>query len=256
VSDLGTDSAALRHRIDAHGRFARYEINDWILGIAKPCSGERVLDLGCGTGKQLVPLAARVGEAGVAVGLDCSEPALAEARAAADAAGQSRVRLVPGRLEQLEAALPPPFQYDLAVCCFALYYSSTPERTLREAARLKAPGGRLFVCGPARENNREFVAFCDAVVTREAQTRRRDDTLTFMDESAPGLFAAVFGSVEWFRFENPIVFPSPDDVLDYWRSYHLYSASHEEAFRQALRRHFDSAGHFVTRKVVSGALLR
>lgn len=255
MSDIGTDSTALRRRIDAHGRFARYEINDWILGITKPRAGERVLDLGCGTGKQLMPLAERVGETGVAVGLDCSEEALAVARVSAEAAGQRHVRLVPGRLEALAAALPPPLHYDLIVCCFALYYSSMPERTLREAARLAARG-RVFVCGPARENNREFIAFCDAVVAREAQVLRREDSLTFMDEATPALFTAIFPRVEWFRFENPVVFPSPGDVLAYWRSYHLYSPAHEEAFQEALRRHFDVRGTFVTRKVVSGALLQ
>jgi SAM-dependent methyltransferase len=256
VSDLGTDSAALRHRIDAHGRFARYEINDWILGIAKPLPGECVLDLGCGTGKQLVPLAERVGETGVAVGLDCAGEALAAARAAAEAAGQRHVRLVPGRLEEVAAALPPSLAYDLVVCCFALYYSAAPGRTLQEVARRLKPGGRMFVCGPARENNREFVAFCDAVVPRDAQALRREDSLTFMDEAAPELFAAVVPSVAWFRFENPVVFPTPEDVLRYWRSYHLYSPPHEDAFLRALRPHFEAHGAFVTRKVVSGALLR
>jgi SAM-dependent methyltransferase len=256
MSDLGTDSAALRRRIEAHGRFARHEINDWILGIATPAAGERVLDVGCGTGKQLLAVAGAVGEGGVVVGLDCAEESLAAARTAAAEAGHTQVRLVSARMEDLSAALPAGAAYDLGLCCFALYYSASPERTLRDIAARVPPAGRLFVCGPARENNREFVAFCDGVVPRREQRQRRDDSLGFMDEVGPALFPAVFPRVELFSFENPVVFPSPEDVFAYWRSYHLYSAPYEDAFQGALRRHFAIHGRFVTTKVVRGALLR
>jgi SAM-dependent methyltransferase len=254
VSDLGTDSAALQRRMDAHERFARHEINDWILGIVRPRPGEMMLDLGCGTGKQLLPIAALVGETGLALGLDASAEALAVARAAAEAAGRSNVRLVQGRMDDLARVLPPGWQGDLVVCCFSLYYAAQPERTVREIRRRLSPGGRCFVCGPARENNGEFLEFCDAVIPRAEQTHRRDDSLAFMDDLAPVLLRSVFARVDLFRFENPIVFPTADDVLAYWRSYHLYSAAHEQAFKEALGRHFASHGRFVTRKVVQGAL--
>ena len=256
MRDLGTDSAALRRRIEAHRRFARHEINDWIFGITRPLGGERALDVGCGTGKQLLSLAERVGEAGVAVGLDSSEEALAAARSAARDAALGRVRLVQAQMEDLASALPPEIQYDLILCSFALYYSTAPERTVWAFAERLAPRGRVFVCGPARENNRGFLDFCDASVPPHRQPHRREVSLVFMDEVAPHLLGEVFGQVELFRFENPLVFPAPEDVLAYWRSYHLYDPAHEGAFQDALERHFAAHGRFVTHKVVRGALAR
>ncbi len=254
--DLPTDAGALLTRLDSHARFARREINDWILEIAAPGPGERVLDLGCGTGKQLVACAERVGPAGRAVGLDASARALAVARAALDAGGLGGVLLREARIEELDAALPAGDRFDLALCCFALYYVSDP-LTVLEALRTRlTAGGRAFVCGPAPENNQAFAAFCDAVVPREDQRSRVEASLDFMDGMGLAAFRATFGSVERFTFENPVVFPTADDVLAYWRSYHLYSARHEAAFRSALDAHFAEHGTFETVKVVRGALLR
>src|SRR5580692_12179952 len=45
-----------------------------------PAAGERIIDIGCGCGQTSVELAARVGAAGVVVGVDISEPMLGVAR--------------------------------------------------------------------------------------------------------------------------------------------------------------------------------
>jgi ubiquinone/menaquinone biosynthesis C-methylase UbiE len=254
--DLSTDASALRRRIDAHQRFARFEINDWILERTAPLAGECVLDLGCGTGKQLVAVAARLGPSGRIVGVDASREAIEAARGAAAGPGIAPAELVTGRMEDLPMLLPESERFSLVLACFSLYYAASPDEVLRDVRRRLDPGGRVFVCGPAVANNAEFLAFVDGVVARASQTLRKDDSLRFMEETAPTLFSRHFDEVEWMTFENPVVFPAVDDLVQYWRSYHLYSAGHEEAFTTAVREHFAREGRFVTHKVVRGALLR
>lgn len=253
---LGTDPEALRRRLDAHQRFTRFEINDWILEQTTPAEGERVLDLGCGTGKQLLAVAPRVGRTGRLVGVDASLEATEAARAVLASAGLTWVETLTGRMEELPTLLPRDERFSLVLACFSLYYAESPEDVLREVRARLLPGGRAFVCGPALANNAELVAFVDAVVPRAAQTLRRDDSLRFMEETAPALFARHFPEVSWSTFENPLVFPAASDLVQYWRSYHLYSPDHEEAFAAAAQAHFAREGRFVTRKVVRGALLR
>jgi SAM-dependent methyltransferase len=252
MTDLRTDAAALGSRIRAHDRFAARDINDWILGLLSPGAEERVLDVGCGTGKQALVLARR---ARAVVGLDTSTAALAEAGAAAARAGLSNLRLLEGRMESLEAALAGEEAFDAALCCFALYYAASPRETLRALRSRLVSGGRLLVCGPARENNRAFVELCEGVVPREDQAHRIEASLTFMDVEGPPLFREAFDAVELSTFENPVTFPTSEDLLEYWRSYHLYSPRHEAAFRQAAEGHFARHGRFTTVKVVRGALL-
>lgn len=256
MKTLGTDAVALRNRIEAHRRFSSRELEPWLLGLLRPRPGERVLDLGCGTGKQSLPLARSVGPSGEVVGLDVSAAALAQAGEAVRAEGLANLRFVEDRLEDMDQALSPDARFDAMLCSFALYYSRDPEATLRAARARLVEGGRALVCGPARDNNRAFVDLCESVVPRGAQPERIEASLGFMEDAGPRLFRRLFGCVEVHRFENPLTFPQPEDVMAYWRSYHLHSPSHEAELRRAVQARFAAHGAFTTVKVVLGALMR
>ena len=55
-------------------------VNDLLLARSGAKAGERVLEIGCGTGAFTVPLAEAVGETGVVVGADISSAMLTAAR--------------------------------------------------------------------------------------------------------------------------------------------------------------------------------
>jgi SAM-dependent methyltransferase len=255
MTDLPTDAAALQRRIEAHQRFSTRDLTAWILELLGPRGGERILDAGCGTGRQAVALAQIVGPSGGVVGVDASPAALAEGRESARRLGLGQLSFVQGRLEALHEALPADAPFEAFLCSFALYYAASPLQTLEAVRSRLVRGGRGFVCGPARSNNQAFVELCDRVVPREDQDQRLEASLTFMDVEGPLLFLEVFGAADLVTFENPVTFPTPGDVVTYWRSYHLYSPRHEEAFRHAVEEHFQSHGEFRTVKVVRGALL-
>jgi len=104
-------------------------------------AGQSVLEVGCGTGGNLVRLCRQVGESGEVHGLDLSPHMLAQAR--------RKVRRARWRnvvLHEQEAT-----RYDLGRRFDAILYSYSlsmlPEwqRSLESAARHLAPGGRLVV---------------------------------------------------------------------------------------------------------------
>ncbi|MGW5658429.1 methyltransferase domain-containing protein [Streptomyces humi] len=99
--------------------------------------GERLVDVGSGTGSQTRALAAAVGPDGVAIGVEPNEGlrAVAEERSAG-----SRVRFTDGDA----LALPvPDGSMDLVWCERVLQHLADPDQAVAEMARVLRPGGRV-----------------------------------------------------------------------------------------------------------------
>src|SRR3954466_14781183 len=70
------------------------EMLEQLLAAAAPRPGERVLDIGCGTGVTTVPYARGVGPSGHVTGADLSRPMLEAARRRVEETGLKNVELV------------------------------------------------------------------------------------------------------------------------------------------------------------------
>ena len=109
-----------------------------VVRLAGLVSGERVLDVGCGTGNAAL-LAAQAG-AGV-VGVDPAARLLSVARERAEAAGVS-ADFVPGTAESLPF---PDASFDAALSVFGVIFAAEPERAIGEMLRVVWPGGRVLI---------------------------------------------------------------------------------------------------------------
>ena len=119
--------------------------------------GEKVLEIGPGTGHSLVSLAQAVGPTGKVYGLDLSEGMLAVAQANLQKAGFSeRVELIAGDALHLPYASE---SLDAIFMSFTLELFDTPEipMVLAECRRALRLGGRLAVVGISKEGEGGFV---------------------------------------------------------------------------------------------------
>ena len=97
-------------------------------------AGERVLDVGCGTGSLTLALAARPEPAAI-VGIDIAEPYIAYAAARS---ADPRLRFVAGDAAALDF---PDASFDRAFSQLALNFMSAPGRALEAMRRVTRPGG-------------------------------------------------------------------------------------------------------------------
>ncbi len=109
-------------------------------------AGDNVLEIGCGTGRNLVKIARRYPQARV-YGLDVSSEMLASARAAVARAGlESRVRLAQGDATNFDAAqLFGRDNFERVMISYALSMIPPWREALARAVDALAPGGALHI---------------------------------------------------------------------------------------------------------------
>lgn len=132
---------------DAHEASRAYgdeaKTRERMLDAADVAPGERVLDVGCGTGTLAIAAARRVGERGTVVGVDASAEMIefAGAKALRESASVTFVRAPAHALPLREAT------FDVVLCALALHHVAEPERTqaIAEMRRVLAPTGRVLI---------------------------------------------------------------------------------------------------------------
>lgn len=114
--------------------------------IPPALAGLKVLDLGCGSGRDCYVLAQLVGAAGQVTGLDMTEAQLEVARGTqawhAERFGYANTRFVQGYIEQLDGI--DDASLDLVVSNCVINLSPDKERVFREIFRVLKPGGELY----------------------------------------------------------------------------------------------------------------
>lgn len=241
------EAQALSIRIATHDQYGKYEVNDWILKNLSLKKGERILDIGCGSGKQLIPYAKVVGKTGLAFGVDISEELLKESEETAKKARVS-IRVKECGMEELAEVLGKD-RFDAIASSFAIYYSKDIDKTVSDIYSLLKEGGRVFVCGPTEGNNKELAKLHVKVAPLPSNFIEHTQ---FMANTALPTFKKYLKTVKTSVFRNPITFPNKKAVLNYWNSYTLFNEKAKSKFESLLDEYFSKKSTFVTHKVVLG----
>jgi SAM-dependent methyltransferase len=116
------------------------EVASLLQAEANPRPGERVLDIGCGTGATAIPFAAAVGPAGHVTGVDISEPMLGQARENIAKAGAANIALV---LADAQVHRFPADSFDLLISRFGVMFFADPVAAFSNLFAGLRKGGRL-----------------------------------------------------------------------------------------------------------------
>jgi SAM-dependent methyltransferase len=136
------------------------------LDLAALSPGERVLDLGSGSGTDVFCAALQVGEAGAVVGVDFTDEQIGKARRLRERDGFAQVEFVEAGIDALPFE---PESFDAVISNGVINLSPVKHRVFAEAARVLRPGGRLaladIVSGrPLKERTRRNVELWAACI--------------------------------------------------------------------------------------------
>ena len=157
-ADLQTNACCTDSALPAYLKPVLGSIHDEVMtryygcGLIAPdvLAGMRILDLGCGAGRDVYALSALVGESGAVIGVDMTDEQLAVANRHrdyhADKFGfrQSNVTFLKGYIEKLDELDLPDNSIDIIVSNCVINLSPDKAAVLREAHRLLKPGGELY----------------------------------------------------------------------------------------------------------------
>ena len=131
----------------------------YFFDLADLSEGERVIDLGSGSGMDVFFAADRVGPDGAVIGVDFTAEQLTKARGMAEDAGHSQVEFREGRIEQLPAE---DGSFDCVISNGVINLAPDKTAVFAEAARVLKPGGRLAIADIISERQMKESIVCDA----------------------------------------------------------------------------------------------
>jgi ubiquinone/menaquinone biosynthesis C-methylase UbiE len=252
----------LLKRIDIHEKYGAHNIDQWTTEVLQPQPGMKILDVGCGAGKQCFLYSDFTKRQANITGGDFSNELLEKART------RNIERSDNITFQFLDFNKPFGFKentFDLVSSAFAIYYASDLNFTFSEAHHVLKQGGRLFVTGPLPENKKMFYEIIKEATDRPippmpGSSRFKKDIYKTIER--------LFTKTKLLTFENPITFPSVEPFIEYTRAslsedrklwVSMFNGKEEyEALIKSIevvaRKWFERDGKLVMTKVVGGIL--
>ena len=154
---------------------------DEALRLVPPREGERVLDIGCGLGDTTQQIAALVGPAGEAVGVDAAENFIETATAEAAEAGVANASFRVADVQTDSLGGP----YDMAFSRMGTMFFISPVAALRNVRQSLMPSGRLAMVVWRRREDNLWLYRAQQIVERIVQKPEEYDEPT----CGPGPFS-------------------------------------------------------------------
>lgn len=183
-----------------------------LLAHAGFAPGERVVEIGCGSGRFARRIAAAVAPGGTVLGIDIS-PALAGlARREAAEAGTANLQIL---VADAQTAVPPGAPFDRLVSRFGVMFFADPAAAMANLLAMLAPGGRLDFAVWAPIEGNPWAGAVMAVARSHLGVPQRDPRdpgpFAFSDEAylRALLDAAGFRAIRFTPWQGRVRFGGP-----------------------------------------------
>jgi len=238
VRERATSTTSLDTRLDLNRRYQSVDFVAWHMRRLDVRPGEKILDVGCGTGSQSLRFLADIGPTGTVSALDISEASVASLVSAAGA--DPRLEAVATDMANLDAVIRDRFaqkQYTLAQSAYALYYSPERESVLRTMAESIYDFGRVAVFTPTGPHGMVALASKFGEIPEAVY-----DSLNFAEDRLLPMFRQLFWDVRVDYFQSEMRVTSLTDFMDFYRATTYFDATAAADLEDYARREIEETG--------------
>ena len=243
--DSDTDALIAREKLN---RDAVYDLEDWIFSQVNLKNKRRILDLGCGTGKQVFALAKRVSPEVYISGIDISQDAVLKVNERIQKENIANAKA-------FECSLDGVFdffkgqKFDLIVSTYAIYYSKDMVKLLSSLPSILNSEGEVFICGYGDGSNKEIHELINNTTYEGSKSESTGDFISKVNIEKIG---SHYNSFQTMVLSNKVNFHSVADVMNWWENHNSYVPSIRTSIADQLEKHFEKNDIFSLSKNVLG----
>ena len=240
-----TSASSLSARLEANKRTQRVDFKEWSVKTLSPKEGEKVLEIGCGTGSQTIPVAQKIGKSGSLTYIDLSAESVAVVNKKIGSSVSQRG--IVGNMDDIDELLKPDDrEFDLIYSVYALYYAKNPKLLLESLFDRLSSTGRLCILGP--ESPHGFVELSRRYFEIPEEV---DRSLNFRNEVVESFMKKNFQTFEVCVVRNPQFFNSTKDALEFFRNTTYYSRKFEKQISDVISQEISDRSVFMVDKYSS-----
>lgn len=249
------DSASLEARIRENKSGQEIDFVKWVFDSVGFASGDKVLELCCGTGAQTLPILKMVGKTGEVTAVDIAPDSLSRLSSGLSKDEASRCRLIKSDIDSLNRVLGGEKYsgyFDAVFCSYGLYYSKNPEQVLEYSRKLLKDDGQIIVVGPYGENNRQIFRLVESSGAK-INDYVKFTCSDFMIKTVLPWAALRFEHIEVFTAVNKVHWEYPEKVVEYWKNSTFFDPSRLDSVKKNIERHFEKNREFINEKWIMNA---
>jgi trans-aconitate methyltransferase len=200
----------LDNRASLQEQYSTADLKEWLRDLYNMKTHYRVLDLGCGNGKDLLSFSPHIAHG---VGVDSSHNLIQKACRKRDQLACENVNFVCADCNEF---IDMEKRFDIIYSNFAFYYFNA-ETVVKNISTMINANGVVFIGGSPDENAPELNMLIDVILKEDEIPLTYAKGFSEVRKYAP-LFKEYFHSVDFFQFKNIVRFPEVKYFLQYLES--------------------------------------
>ena len=241
-----TSSEFLQKRIDlnknASNNFEHWSINT----MPKIPMNSNILDIGCGTGKQLLNFSYFFTKKCNYYGCDISKESLnfIENNYNSDA----KLYLINDSFDKIDVLLDKNIKFDLIYSFYSLYYSENLQLLIHHIFNSLKENGILWVVMPYKNTNIELFSILEKIYKIDKKVIYSING--FSNDLILNASNIGFKDIEISLFENKIYFNTKDELLTYLKNTTFYNKKYNKEIEKEIEKEFKES-FSLTKEVIS-----